>query len=144
MLFRSGLFKCYKNPILVRELEELIYVPDAKGRYKRRKIDHPKYSIRRRHMEGIKKGSKDVSDGVAGATFKCIDDNRGLFRFGLLDIDKKDDRIKHPKEVEEDLFESMRQRVREDHAEEARKELIKITTTGQQKKEYWQTLIDSY
>jgi hypothetical protein len=54
----------YEYIILMRELEELI---QENG-----KIDHPDISNRRANEEGTDKGSKDVADAVAGATYMAI------------------------------------------------------------------------
>jgi len=142
-LVYTGLFKSYMNPILIRELDELVYVPNAKGEYTRRKIDHPKHSLRRRREEGSKKGSKDVSDGVAGAAFNCVDAEKANFSFGFIDVVKNKEDFMHPKEVEREQFETMQDKVRTDKAEETRLEMIKDVTGGK-KDTYWKTLIGSY
>ena len=54
----------YSYIILMRELEELI---NEKG-----KVDHPEISNRRANEEGIDRGSKDVADATAGATFMAL------------------------------------------------------------------------
>jgi uncharacterized membrane-anchored protein YjiN (DUF445 family) len=131
------------NPILSRELEELIYVPNAKGEYTKRKIDHPKHSLRRRREEGSKKGSKDVADSTAGAAFNCVDAERANFSFGFIDAVKSKEDFMHPKEVEREQWEDLQNKVRTDHAEEVRLEMIKGATSGK-KDEYWKTLVDTY
>ena len=64
-LLYLGLVKGYKNEILERELKDLI--KNEKG-----KIDHPVVSWLRMEQEGKDKGSKDVSDGVAGSGYISI------------------------------------------------------------------------
>ncbi len=60
-----GLIRGAHNPILIRELEELIV--NDKG-----KIDHPDTSWKRLETEGVEEGSKDVSDSAAGSIYTCI------------------------------------------------------------------------
>ncbi|MBD3194347.1 MAG: hypothetical protein GF317_04780 [Candidatus Lokiarchaeota archaeon] len=55
----------YKNSIYERELSEL---EDVNGR-----VDHPELSHKRAMEEGVLKGSKDVSDSVAGACIKAME-----------------------------------------------------------------------
>ena len=60
-----GLVRGPSNPILIRELKELII--NEKG-----KIDHPETSWKRLEDEGVEAGSKDVSDSAAGSVYTCI------------------------------------------------------------------------
>ena len=62
----QGLLRYYAHPILQRELREL----ERKGN----KVDHPEYSYERQVTEGAVKGSKDVSDALAGVAFKIEND----------------------------------------------------------------------
>lgn len=55
----------YKYPILMRELKELIITTNGK-------IDHPEISNERSLLEGNSKGSKDVSDSIAGAVANAL------------------------------------------------------------------------
>ena len=54
----------YYNPILVRELTELIVIQN--------KVDHPKESSQRLQEEGSKAGSKDLADALAGSVFQAV------------------------------------------------------------------------
>jgi len=83
-LIYGGLIDYYKHPIAVRELEELILAYPQKNTdspsdsFRRLKINHPVSSIRRYKVEGLKSGSKDVSDALAGAC-KLAMENIGTF-----------------------------------------------------------------
>ena len=140
-LIYSGLFKHYNNPIVKRELEELIYIPDAQGRYTKRKIGHPDISIRRRYEEGDRRGSKDVADGLAGATRSCVENNKELFSFGFLTMDTDNKTIPHPKDVEDKRMEDMKVDEITRHYHE---ELAKVVSQKGPAKEHWETLVDSY
>jgi len=63
----QGLINCYFHPVLVRELKELIVT--EKG-----KVEHPKISMQRLREEGIKEGSKDLADALAGAIYSAAQD----------------------------------------------------------------------
>ncbi len=65
-LLYQGLIRGYENPILRRELAELI--KNDKG-----KIDHPEKSFERLEAEGREDGSKDVSDCLAGTTVTAME-----------------------------------------------------------------------
>ncbi len=74
-LMYQGLFESYWHPTLIRELEELIVQPDGK-------VDHPAFSLRRSLEEdGVNKGSKDVSDSVAGCVNLCLKHVKPGFQF---------------------------------------------------------------
>jgi len=64
----QGLAKAYPHVVALRELDEV----DNDG--KTGKIDHPALSLVRMAEEGFEKGSKDVSDAMAGASYTCIRD----------------------------------------------------------------------
>jgi len=65
-LLYQGLIRGYENPILIRELAELI--KNDKG-----KIDHPEKSFDRLEAEGREDGSKDVSDCLAGTVVTAME-----------------------------------------------------------------------
>jgi len=74
-LIYQGLIECYEHPILIRELEELIVMPDGQA-------DHPVYSLRRAAEEdGVNRGSKDVADAVAGCAYLCLQEKKSEFKF---------------------------------------------------------------
>lgn len=77
-LIYRGLFECYWHNVLMRELEELVFLPDGK-------VDHPVYSLRRSLEEdGVNKGSKDVADAVAGCVNLCLKyGKKSNFTFGF-------------------------------------------------------------
>lgn len=54
----------YEYKVVLRELEELIRDKD--------KVDHPEQSYLRSLEEGVERGSKDVADALAGATFNAL------------------------------------------------------------------------
>ena len=60
-----GVLLAYPNYVAHRELDELMI--NEKG-----KIDHPLQSFRRSAEEGDEKGSKDLSDALAGAVHNCL------------------------------------------------------------------------
>ena len=60
----QGMISLYYNPILIRELTELIVTNN--------KIDHPRESNQRLQEEGLKPGSKDLADGLAGAVYQAV------------------------------------------------------------------------
>lgn len=64
-LMYQGKVNVYEYSVILRELKELRI--DEKG-----KVDHPKESSQRLKEEGIKWGSKDVSDAVAGAIYSAV------------------------------------------------------------------------
>lgn len=61
----QGKLDAYYYSVALRELKEL-QITD-KG-----KVDHPKESQQRVKEEGLRKGSKDVADGLAGAVFSAV------------------------------------------------------------------------
>lgn len=61
-LMYQQLVKAYPHSIAHREARELIIDPTSG------KIDHPEMSYERERTEGKSKGSKDVMDGIVGAT----------------------------------------------------------------------------
>lgn len=68
-LLYQGLI-CYAlNPILMRELNELVLTNG--------KVDHPRDSAERQKTEGKKSGSKDVADALAGSLFTAVNINQG-------------------------------------------------------------------
>jgi hypothetical protein len=72
----QGLAKAYPHLVALRELDEV------DNDEKTGKIDHPKLSLARMAEEGFDKGSKDVSDSMAGAAYTCIKDipmDSGIF-----------------------------------------------------------------
>lgn len=68
----EGLVDCYYNPILSRELKELQNVASSKLDPRKIKIDHPITSAERLETEGDERGSKDVSDALAGMGFSAL------------------------------------------------------------------------
>jgi hypothetical protein len=76
-LLYQGILACHPQPILLRELEELIVTPEGK-------IDHPPTSYRRSREDGSTKGSKDLADAVAGCAFLCTKFGKSNFDFGVL------------------------------------------------------------
>ena len=76
-LLYQGTLACHPQPILLRELEELIVTPEGK-------IDHPPTSHRRSREDGSTKGSKDLADAVAGCAFLCTKSGKSNFHFGTL------------------------------------------------------------
>jgi len=58
------LVSTYYNPILVRELTELLVIQN--------KVDHPRESLQRLQEEGTKLGSKDLSDALAGSIYQAV------------------------------------------------------------------------
>lgn len=62
-LIYQGLVDMYFYQVLIRELKELLITD--------KKVDHPKESRERDKTEGIKSGSKDISDCLAGAIFSA-------------------------------------------------------------------------
>lgn len=65
----EGLIDSYDNIILSRELRELQLVESSKVDKRRVKINHPDTSSERLEIENDERGSKDVSDAVAGAIY---------------------------------------------------------------------------
>ena len=68
-LFYQQLIRGYPNMIVEREFGELLI--NASG-----KVDHPKLSHVRAQNEGIERGSKDVSDAIAGAAYMASENLR--------------------------------------------------------------------
>jgi hypothetical protein len=66
-LLYQGLVSIPNNSILLRELNELIFING--------KVDHPKESVQRYKEEHKRQGSKDVGDSVSGAVFAAITDD---------------------------------------------------------------------
>lgn len=64
----QGLAKAYPHLVALRELDEV------DNDEKTGKINHPKLSLIRMAEEGFEKGSKDVSDAMAGTAYTCIKD----------------------------------------------------------------------
>ena len=100
----QGLIDRYHHEVYEREIKELMLVD---GKYV-----HPEYSAMRAILEGTDKGSKDVSDAVAGVTVKCLqsslDGDQIALGFVLPedmkeeDVDKKQEEWnKHADEVNE-------------------------------------------
>ena len=73
-LLYEGALACHPQPILLRELEELIVTPEGK-------IDHPPTSYRRSREDGSTKGSKDLADAVAGCVYLCTKFGKSNFQF---------------------------------------------------------------
>jgi hypothetical protein len=64
-LLYQGKINAYAYLVLLRELKELRL--DDK-----RKVDHPKSSSQRLKEEGLRLGSKDVSDSLAGTIYSAV------------------------------------------------------------------------
>ena len=64
-LLYQGKINMYNYLVSIRELKELIVTKSGK-------VDHPKESPERLKYEGLKDGSKDVSDAVCGAVYAAI------------------------------------------------------------------------
>jgi len=64
-LLYQGKVKLYNYLVVLRELKELVI--DESG-----KVNHPKESPQRLKEEGIKAGSKDVADSLAGAIYAAV------------------------------------------------------------------------
>lgn len=69
-----GVLDVYPNFVALRELEELLVT--NKG-----KVDHPAESFRRSAEEDDKRGSKDVSDALAGVVFKILEEIPAEIKF---------------------------------------------------------------
>jgi len=79
-LLYQGNVNLYNYLPLLRELKELAV--DEKG-----KVDHPAESVQRLKEEGLKKGSKDIADSLAGAIFSAVSQDSDV---GPLCIDMND------------------------------------------------------
>ncbi len=83
-LIYEGVFRFYNHRIAIREMEELIIVDSGKktGSVLKFKVDHPEKSAqRRKHEDKSDKGSKDVSDAIAGVVRLCIKYGKSSFKF---------------------------------------------------------------
>lgn len=83
-LIYEGVFRFYYHKIAVREMEELIRVDVGKrtGTVLKFLVDHPEKSAQRaKNEDRINKGSKDVSDAIAGVVRLCIHYGKSAFRF---------------------------------------------------------------
>jgi len=83
-LLYQGNINLYNYLPLIRELKELAV--NEKG-----KVDHPPESPQRLKEEGMKQGSKDISDALAGAVFAAVSQDSDV---GPLVVDMDD--IKEP------------------------------------------------
>ena len=72
----------YYHLVFIRELEEL--------KYEKGKVDHPEISRRRAHEENDERGSKDVSDSVAGICKSLIDIKKATVSWRPLEGEGKD------------------------------------------------------
>ena len=116
-LLYSGLLDYYYNTVFIRECEELITIePNIQSQsssLRRGRVNHPVLSSRRVMEEGRSKGSKDVSDGVAGMCVQAIKIGASV-EFALVRERPWDGAsLIHPSEQERIIQEQLSERGRE-------------------------------